>query len=69
MQILERVRRCKYCASDMTDSVSSDSFAENPLCQQCLPERVGTIAKSPNELTAVKVGEYVMFTSSTRKTI
>jgi hypothetical protein len=37
-EVLERVRRCRYCKREM--SVSAAAYAENPFCNRCLPERV-----------------------------
>ena len=45
MQIYERVRRCKYCNSDMTDTVSGMSYQENPFCDGCFQERVQNAAE------------------------
>ena len=51
MQLLEVVRRCRYCGSDMTRNVSSESYRENPFCAGCLNDRMG-IAK--NELGPIR---------------
>jgi hypothetical protein len=39
MNILELVRRCTYCNSDMT-SIPSDAYASNPFCDGCFNQRV-----------------------------
>jgi hypothetical protein len=40
MYILEQVRRCQHCDSDMTTAVSGDSYRENPFCDNCFTDRV-----------------------------
>lgn len=39
--MIERKRLCRYCNSDMTDSVTAESYAQNPYCTACLYERLG----------------------------
>ena len=59
MHILERVRRCKYCRRDVTDTITARAYAENPLCQACLPERINKAAHSSGPKKRVHIGTYV----------
>jgi hypothetical protein len=36
--MLERIRRCRYCGTEVT--ASALSFEENPYCVECLGERL-----------------------------
>ena len=53
-EILEQVRRCRYCRREM--AVSATAYAENPFCNRCLPERVERAADGKVEWRLV--GEY-----------
>lgn len=59
MQMLERVRRCRFCKSDMTDKVSATAYRENPYCQSCLPERIQQAARKSGPKEIRYVGSYI----------
>ncbi len=60
MFILERLRRCKYCGSDMTDKYSPEGYASNPFCDDCFNERVQKGAL-PRKGRFVLIGKYFHF--------
>lgn len=37
-QLVEPVRRCRYCKREM--SISASEYTTNPFCRVCLPERM-----------------------------
>jgi hypothetical protein len=55
----ERVIRCKYCRSDMTDEVSSDSYQQNPYCHRCDAERTQNVVNERGETELCEVGGYL----------
>lgn len=57
--MLERVRRCRYCGSDMS-GVSSGSYAENPYCQGCLDERLAKAAAEAEKEQGKLIGWRVL---------
>jgi hypothetical protein len=59
MQILQIVNRCRYCGSDMTDSVTSISYLENPYCSSCLNERLKKAATLLGPIKNRVVGRYL----------
>jgi hypothetical protein len=67
IRIVEVVRRCQYCGSDMTDSVSSIGYAQNPFCAGCLDERVSRARRAPENETAELIGRYFHFTQESQK--
>lgn len=59
VSILKVLRQCEYCQRDMTETVSSEGYRQNPYCNDCLPERVKG-ANAPNQ-TIELVGRYFHF--------
>lgn len=59
MHILERIRRCRHCGSDMTDTTSSSSYRENPFCGGCLEERLQNAAATLGPIRHRRVGQYI----------
>ena len=58
MHLLERVRRCRFCGSDMTDSTSATSYSQNPYCDGCFEERMNRADRQFGPRTWTRVGEY-----------
>lgn len=56
--MLERIRRCNYCNSDMTDAVSSLSYSQNPFCDECYDDRVAAASASAGPRIRKRVGRY-----------
>jgi hypothetical protein len=56
-RILERIQRCKFCGREM--NCSPLSYAENPLCTICLPERT-EIARPKARITWRTEGHYAI---------
>jgi len=53
----ERIQRCRFCEGEVRTTALS--FAENPYCSECLPERIAKAAES-TELISWKVsGDYL----------
>lgn len=67
MYILQVLRRCKYCNSDMTKEVSAIGYAQNPYCDGCLDERVSRAPRAGEDEQAVLVGRYFHFTPESKK--
>lgn len=61
MNMFEKLRRCKYCSRDMTDSVSPDSYQQNPYCAVCDSERTQAAVEALGETTLCEVGGYLYF--------
>lgn len=57
-QILERIRRCKHCGTEMT--VTPLAYEENPYCTKCFDERTEA-ASGSGELAWRQKGHYVEF--------
>lgn len=58
VQIVERVRRCKYCGREM--KVGALAYEENPHCTVCFDDRVRS-ATSAGEVLYRRAGHYVEF--------
>jgi hypothetical protein len=59
MEIFEQVRRCRYCQSDMTDSVSAQSYRENPYCALCVNDRLRAADEAMGPTKWVRIGHYI----------
>ena len=55
----ERARRCAYCDRDMTNSVTSDSYLQNPFCNACDAERTQIVAASIGPTEIVNLDGYL----------
>lgn len=55
----ERLRRCRYCNRDMTDSVTPDSYLQNPYCDHCDKERTELVAASMAPTEVVEMDGYL----------
>lgn len=60
-QVFELIRRCKYCGSDMTDSVSAMGYMENPFCTGCLKERIEKTASERGPGHWERCGDYIQW--------
>ena len=58
-QFFQAVRRCRYCKSDMTDTVSADSYLENPYCHHCLHERLRRASESLGRMQWITTGSMI----------
>jgi len=56
-KFLERIQKCKHCGGEINRS--SMSFLENPYCNECLAERVGSNLVFPGEVRWRAVGHYM----------
>lgn len=56
--VLKRIRRCRFCANEMT--VSSLSYAENPYCTSCLRQR-GKSTTGIGKVQSTTDGHYIRF--------
>lgn len=54
--MLQRVRRCRFCHREMVGLPSA--YAENPLCQVCLHQRMSAGTEAIGPVRRVKVGAY-----------
>lgn len=59
MKFFEKLRRCKFCRHDMTDEVTSDSYRQNPYCDQCDAERTSAIISARGPAESCMVGGYM----------
>jgi hypothetical protein len=66
--ILELVRRCRYCGSDMTDAVSPVAYNENPFCGKCLPQRLADAVSRLGPTEHRTVGHYLHVMPLSQKT-
>ena len=57
--MLELVRRCNHCASDMTNRVSAESYLENPYCNGCLNARLDIANEKLGPTRWERSGHYV----------
>lgn len=57
IRILEQVRRCQFCGSDMT-SIPFQEYREDPFCNLCLSERVSAAQDAIGQVHIVDEGEY-----------
>ncbi len=67
MQILERIRRCKHCDRDVTNQIGALAYAENPYCQECLPDRIRIAAEKSGPKEIRYVGGYMFASPVSRK--
>lgn len=58
--MLERIRRCAFCAKEM--NCSALSYEENPFCTDCLSLRLDAAAKANALLTWMPRGDYMQLT-------
>jgi hypothetical protein len=65
--ILESVRRCRFCGSDMTDSVPPLAYRENPFCVGCLPQRLSEAKERLGPTMTRVVGNYTQVIPLTQK--
>jgi hypothetical protein len=56
-RFLERIQKCKHCEREINRS--SMSFLENPYCNECLAERVGSNLVFPGEVRWRMAGHYM----------
>ena len=56
--ILQHVRRCRFCKSDMTDDVSAAAFSSNPFCQNCVETRIQNAKSELGSFKVVQDGNY-----------
>ena len=54
---LECIQRCEFCGREL--KVSALSFAENPYCMECLPERIAAATASSTFRSWTLSGEYL----------
>lgn len=59
MQVFERLRKCRFCGTDMTDAVSPESYAANPFCDRCFRRRVREASDRLGAFDVVRVGTYL----------
>jgi hypothetical protein len=67
LEIVERPRLCRHCRSDMTETVSPDSYFENPYCEGCDSERTALISDSIGPTELVDLGGYLYFRPVSQK--
>ena len=58
MQMLERVRRCRFCKSNMTDTTSATSYMQNPFCDGCFDKRIERANERFGPRTWKRAGRY-----------
>lgn len=63
--LLERIRKCPHCKRENT--VSPQSYAENPYCNACYPERVKTAQAGLEPATIKRRGDYFEFIPVTQR--
>jgi hypothetical protein len=63
--MLERVRRCPYCGRE--SSVTATSYAANPFCNACLPDRIEQAKKALGPVKNIRDGAYLIAVPATRK--
>lgn len=62
---LECVQRCEFCGRGL--KVSALSFAENPYCLECLPERIAQARAGAPTISWTLAGDYLRTTDLTRR--
>ena len=58
MTIIQKLLRCRFCGSNMTDRVSPESYQASPFCLECLPQRVKEASEQRGKFEIVRDGTY-----------
>jgi len=59
MRVRERIKRCRYCKREVNRC--GLSFAENPFCNVCLPERVAEASRKVGPRLPIIRGKWLYF--------
>lgn len=68
MKLLELVRKCQHCSSDMTDKVSPRAYLENPFCASCFGDRLKSAQDELGPVRNVLMGHYLAAIPLNQKT-